>query len=159
MTIKERAALIARYKDGYKQVADALKGISEKELDFSHAPGKWSSRQIVHHLADSEMTSSARIRRLLVEHQPYITAYDENEFALKLHYTKRPIDAALRAFEATRATTAELFDLMSEEDWKRGGEHSDSGPYSVETWLEIYAVHAHNHADQIRQNRAAYKEK
>ncbi len=159
MTIKERASLIVRYKDGYKEVADALKGVSEAELDFSRARGKWSSRQIVHHLADSEATSAMRLRKLLVERQPYIQAYDQDEFAKKLHYSKRPIEPALKAFEGARAATAQLLDLMSEEEWKRGGEHSESGPYSIETWLQIYAAHAHNHADQIRQNRAAYKEK
>jgi hypothetical protein len=158
MTAGERAALISKYKDGIKVVTDALKGISEKELDHSRAPGKWSSREIVHHLADSETTSANRLRRLLVEHQPYIQGYDQEEFARKLHYSKRPIAGAIKAFESARETTAELLQLMSEDDWKRTGEHSESGPYSVEKWLEIYAAHAHNHADQIRQNRAAYKE-
>lgn len=159
MTIKERAALIARYKDGYKEVAAALNGISEKGLDFSRARGKWSARQIVHHLADSENHSAIRLRKLLVERQPYIQAYDQDEFATKLHYSKRPIEPALKAFEGARATTAQLLDLMSEEDWNRAGEHSESGPYSIHTWLEIYARHAHDHAEQIRQNRAAYKDK
>ena len=64
-----------------------------------------------------------------------------------------------KAFEAARATSAQLLDLMTEADWKRAGEHSESGPYSTETWLKIYSDHAHNHADQIRKNRSAYKEK
>ena len=159
MISQERAALINQYKNGYKEVAEALRGISPEELDFRRAPGKWSAREIVHHLADSEMTSAIRLRRLLVEHHPYIQGYDQDEFAKKLYYTKRPIDAALKTLETARATTAELLDIMGEEDWKRTGEHSDSGPYSPETWLSIYAVHAHNHANQIRQNRSAYKER
>ena len=157
MTSQERGALINQYRDGYKHVNDALHGISEKELDFRRAPGKWSVREIVHHLADSEMTSAIRLRRLLVEHHPYIQGYDQDEFAKKLHYSERPIEPALRALEAARAVTTEIFHLMKDEDWQRTGEHSDSGPYSPEIWLTIYAVHAHNHAEQIRQNRAAYR--
>ncbi|MBI4472780.1 MAG: DinB family protein [Acidobacteria bacterium] len=156
---EERAVLIEKYKEGYKQVIDALKGVSVEELDFRRAPGKWTAREIVHHLADSESQSAIRLRRLLAEHQHYIQGYDQDEFTKRLHYSKRPIEPALAAFEAARATTAQLFEFMTEEDWKRTGEHSDSGPYSVETWLGIYAVHAHNHADQIRQNRSAFKEK
>ena len=159
MTPDQRSALIKKYKEGYPQVVDALRGISEAELDFQRASGKWSAREIVHHLADSETNSAIRIRKLLVEDQPMIQGYDQDEFARKLHYSKRPMEPALKAFEAARATTAQLLDLMSEADWQRQGEHSESGPYSAETWLSIYAAHAHNHADQIRQNRAAYKER
>ena len=159
MTPTERAALIKQYKDGCRQVADALKGISEQELDFHRASGKWSAREIVHHLADSEMTSAIRLRKLLVEMNPYIQAYDQDEFAKRLQYSKRPIEPAIKAFEAARETTGEILDRMTEDDWKRAGEHSDMGPYSAETWLEIYAAHARNHADQIRQSRAAFKER
>jgi hypothetical protein len=153
MTPQQKAAFIARYKDGYNQVADALKGITAEELGFRPAPNKWSPREIVHHLADSEMTSAIRLRKLLVETNTQIQGYDQEEFARKLHYGERPIEPSLMALQAARATTAQLLDLMSEEDWKRAGTHSESGAYSAEGWLEIYAVHAHNHADQIRRAR------
>ena len=159
MTPTERATLIREYKNGCRQVDDALKGISEQELDFHRTSGKWSAREIVHHLADSEMTSAIRLRKLLVEMNPYIQAYDQDEFAKRLQYSKLPIEPAIKAFEAARETTAEILDRMTEDDWKRAGEHSDMGPYSAETWLEIYAAHARNHADQIRQSRAAFKER
>jgi len=159
MTHEERAVLINRYKQGSGQVADALKGISEAELDFRRAPGKWSAREIVHHLADSETTSGIRLRKLLVEQQPYIQGYDQDQFAKKLQYSKRPIEPALKALTAARETTAQILDLMNDADWKRTGEHSESGPYSAETWLSIYAVQAHDHADQIRQNRTEYKKR
>jgi DinB family protein len=159
MTPKERNALIKEYKDGFRHVADALKGISAEELDFHRASGKWSAREIVHHLADSETNSAIRLRKLLVEMNPYIQAYDQDEFAKKLQYAKRPIEPALKAFEAARETTSQIFDFMTEEDWKRMGEHAELGPYSPEKWLEIYAAHARNHADQIRQSRAAFKER
>jgi hypothetical protein len=90
---------------------------------------------------------------------PYIQGFDQDEFAKKLRYSDRPVEAAMKAFEAARQTTAEILDHMTEDDWKRTGEHSEIGPYSAEKWLEIYAVHAHNHADQIRQSRAAFKER
>ena len=159
MAPQQRAEFIARYKNGYLQVVEALKGITPDELDFCPAPNKWSPREIVHHLADSEMTSAIRLRKLLVETDAQIQGYDQEEFARKLHYGKRPIEPALMALQAARATTSQLLDLMSEKDWQRTGNHSESGAYSAEKWLEIYAVHAHNHADQIRRNRKMYHEK
>jgi len=64
MNDNERAALIHRYKEGHRAVMDALRGITDEELDRS-ASGEWTPRQIAHHLADSEMMSAIRLRRLI----------------------------------------------------------------------------------------------
>lgn len=156
MTTSERQTLIARYKAGYGHVEEALRGITPAELDWRPAHGEWSPREVVHHLADSETTSGIRLRRLLVEDQPQIQGYDEQAFAVRLRYQDRPIEPALRAFEAARATTAQILDRMVDADWGRAGTHSESGPYSATTWLQIYAEHAEGHAAQIRRARAAW---
>ena len=143
-----RDALVTKYKEGYAEVARALEGASDAELDRRPAPGKWTAREIVHHLADSEMTSAIRLRRLLAEDSPVIVGYDQEEFARRLHYD-RPIAASLDAFKAARATTGEILDRMTEEEWAREGTHSESGRYTLLQWLRIYADHAHNHAVQI----------
>ena len=81
----ERQQLIAQYKDGYRVVADALVKVTPEELDASPGPGKWSARQIVHHLADSEITAAVRFRLLLGEDRPAIKGYDQDRFAERLH--------------------------------------------------------------------------
>src|SRR5216683_892346 len=155
MTAQERQELVARYREGYNQVAESLKGFPPDSLTAHPIPGKWSAAEIVHHLADSETTSALRLRRLLVEDHPLIQGYDQEAFAARLNYNKRDMAPALEAFRSARATTAQLFDLMSEDDWQREGTHSESGAYTPEDWLQIYAAHAHNHADQIRRLRDA----
>jgi hypothetical protein len=149
MDQSERQALIERYTRGHQAVVDSLAGVSEAELD--HKSDGWSAREIAHHLADSEMTSAIRLRRLLCEDNPVIDGYDEENFARVLRYSTRPIEAALDALSAARRTTAEILARMTEEDWARSGTHSDSGSYSAEDWLQIYAAHAHDHADQIKR--------
>jgi hypothetical protein len=149
--------LSERYKQGYAVVADAIAGATEAELDFSPGDGKWTIRQIVHHLADSEMTSAIRLRMLLAADRPSIVAYDQEEFARRLYYDDRPIAASLEAFRAARATSGEILDRMSDAEWQREGTHSEVGRYTVAKWLEIYAQHAHGHADQIRHARAAFR--
>ncbi|HEX5081552.1 MAG TPA: DinB family protein, partial [Blastocatellia bacterium] len=114
-------------------------------------PGKWSAAEIVQHLADSEMTSAIRLRRLLVEDRPVIHGYDQELFATRLQYNDRDLAPALEAFRGARATTVQLLERMTDEDWLREGTHSESGRYTAEDWLEIYAAHAHGHADQIRR--------
>jgi len=154
MDSETRRGLIAQYKDGYRAVADALEGAAQAELDARPAAGKWSSREIVHHLADSEMMSAMRLRLLLAADRPAIAAYDQEEFARRLHY-ERPIEASLAAFRAARDSTAELLDRMSEADWLREGTHPEHGRYGIDTWLGIYSKHAHDHASQIIRARAS----
>jgi predicted transcriptional regulator len=149
-----RRTLIDRYKAGYDEIVKALDGADDAALDRRARPGTWSSREIVHHLADSEMTSAIRLRRLLAEDNPTIVGYDQDEFARRLHYD-RPIASSLEAFRWARVSTAEILDGLSEAEWGRAGTHTESGPYTVIRWLEIYAEHAHKHAGQIRRARAA----
>jgi len=146
-----RDDLIARYRKGAALVEAAVADLDDAELDHRPADGGWTAREVVHHLADSEMTSAIRLRKLLAEDSPTIHGYDEAEFARRLHYGSRPIDPSLVALRGARESTAALLERMREEDWIRTGMHTESGPYSVETWLEIYASHAHDHAEQIRK--------
>ena len=148
MDEKTRRKLIDKYKEGYAVVAEAVTGATDEELDRRPAPNKWSAREIVHHLADSEMTAAIRLRLLVGEDRPAIAAYDQDKFARRLHYD-RPIAKSLEAFKAARDSTAELLDVLTPDDWKREGVHSEMGRYSLEIWLEIYAEHAHKHAGQI----------
>ena len=154
MNHQRRSDLIARYKDGYREVADALDGASDKELDARPAPGKWSAREIVHHLADSEMTAAVRFRLLLAEDRPAIKGYDQDEFARTLHYD-RPYEASLELFRASRASTAELMACVTEAEWLREGTHTETGRFGLDTWLRIYGPHAHRHATQIRIARGS----
>lgn len=149
MTNEERQQLISRYCDGYKEVGAALDDFPAQQLTAHPIAGKWSATEIVHHLADSETTSGLRLRRLLVEDHPLIQGYDQDAYAAHLNYNQRDMRASLEAFRYARETTAQLFAFMKDEDWHREGTHSESGSYSAEDWLNIYAAHAHNHAAQI----------
>ncbi|MGE3073096.1 MAG: DinB family protein [Dehalococcoidia bacterium] len=150
MDTATRTELIRRYREGYATVEQALAGASNVALDRADSEG-WTARQVAHHLADSEMTSALRLRKLIAEQAPVIYGYDEEAFARSLHYDVRPIEASLLAFRAARESTATLLEVLSEDDWSRSGWHTESGLYTVETWLEIYAAHAHDHAEQIRR--------
>lgn len=155
MTPEERQDLIAKYAAGYDEVINALDGFPAESLGAHPIPGKWSAREIVHHLGDSESFSAGRLRKLLVEDNPVIQGYDQDEFATKLRYNERDMAPALEAFRLARETTMQVIQLMSDDDWNRSGTHTESGRYTTEDWLVIYAKHAHNHAAQIRRLREA----
>jgi DinB superfamily len=151
---ERRAELIARFRAGADEVDAALAGAGDAELDTVPPDGGWTARMVIHHLADSESNSYVRVRTLLAEDEPLIQGYDEGRFARRLHYD-RPVETSLAVFRAVRASTGELLDRLEDEDWNRAGTHSESGVYSMEDWLEIYAAHAFDHADQIRRARGA----
>lgn len=154
MNAAERLALIEQYDAGHQAIVDALAGVSPAELEAREAPGEWSPREIVHHLADSEMTSAVRLRLLIAEDNPTLVGYDQEVFVANL-YPERPIEPSLAAFGAARAATAPILRRLTDEQWQRAGTHTEVGRYSVEDWLQTYAAHAHEHADQIGRARAS----
>ena len=148
-----RSSLLERYKAGYDEVVAALEGIDDAALDARPGPDDWTAREVVHHLADSEMTSALRLRKLLAEDSPRIEPYDETGYARRLPYD-RPIEASLEALQGARSSTASILERLPESAWTREGHHPEHDRYSVEDWLEIYAAHAFEHADQIRRARS-----
>jgi DinB superfamily len=155
MTRDERELLIDQYAGGYDEVVAALKGFPEKELVAHPIPGKWSAREIVHHLADSEGNAAIRLRKLLAEEFPVLQAYDQELYAVLLRYNLREMAPSLELFKGARSTSLQMLREFTDEDWKRTGWHPEHGAYTALLWLQIYAAHAHNHAQQIRRLREA----
>jgi hypothetical protein len=145
----DRATLLAQFRTGYAAVEAALEGITDAELDHPPPDGGWTARQVAHHLADSEATAYVRLRRLIAEDDPFIQGYDEPGYARRLHYD-RPIASSLAVLRGVRASSLSLLESLSPAEWDRRGTHAESGAYSVDRWLEIYANHSHDHAEQIR---------
>jgi hypothetical protein len=79
-------------------------------------------------MADSEMTSAIRLRRLIAEDAPTIHGYDQEEYAQRLFYAERPIDASVETVAASRQTTGDILDRLTDEQCARGGTHTESGP-------------------------------
>ena len=158
MRLERRRALVERYREGPAVVEAAVAGVSDADLDARPADGGWSAREVAQHIADSEVTSAIRLRRLIAEDEPEIIGYDGNEFARRLYYDSRPVATALSLISAVRAATAEILDRLSEAEWERKGSHNEHPSYGVYEWLEIYAEHCHEHAEQIRAALAATRQ-
>jgi hypothetical protein len=115
----QRDELIRRYEEGPDRLEAAIHGLSDSELDYLPKDGGWSPREVVHHTADSELTSAIRLRKLLAEENAEIQGYDEMEFSRRLHYRERPIAPSLAAVRASRATSASILACLNEDDWSR----------------------------------------
>lgn len=141
----------ADYAAATQAFLEAVASIDPSDLDVRHPDG-WSARQVIHHVADSEAQSYARLRRLLAEQpDPVIQGYDEAAWArsARLGYETLPVAPPLAVFTAVRASSLTLLERLPEADLDLAGTHSESGPYSVRDWLRIYALHPREHADQL----------
>lgn len=153
LDLQRRRRMLDRYRSGPDAIEAAINGINEEELDHEPGPGEWSSRQIIHHVADSEVIAGGRLRLVLSRDRAPIVAYDQEALARAMRPTKRPIQGSLALIRALRESTADLIEALDEEAWQRRGVHEEVGDYHLAMWLEGMAEHAHEHADQIRRAR------
>jgi hypothetical protein len=148
MEIREAAAA---YESATQFFLNLARGVTPELLDVHHESG-WSARQIIHHLADSEAQSYARLRRLVAEPEgSAIQGYDEGVWAAceKLGYESAPVENSIAVFAAVRAGSLHVIKRLEESDLAKFGEHSESGKFTIEKWLTGYTNHPKDHADQL----------
>mgnify|MGYP003337258649 FL=1 len=129
-----------------------VESLSSDQLDVANSEG-WNARQVIHHVADSEAQSYARLRRLIAEPGTSIQGYDEGLWAenATLAYKNHSIDSSIQVFKAVRQSSYELLFRMDDSLLANKGVHTESGEYSVKDWLNSYINHPIDHANQIRE--------
>ena len=142
---------IEKYRQATEEFISTVSRLTEAELDVPKDQG-WTARQVIHHVADSEAQSYARLRRLIVEPGTQIQGYDEGAWGENktLGYEVLPIQISLDVFKAVRASSLEILKRLSASQLENSGIHSESGEYSIRAWLESYINHPMDHAAQIR---------
>ena len=153
----EIPALLERYRRGAELLAVVLTGVFGDEEDFVPAPGKWSARQIVAHLADGELVAAHRFRQMLAEENPTLIAFDQDKWTANLDYARRKPKQSLETFRRLRAENYELLKDLPPSAYQRAGNHSERGTITVLNLLEGMADHAESHARQLQELREAYK--
>ena len=149
-----RRSLLDEYRSSLAEIETALKGLSPSDLNHRPSAGEWTPREIVHHLADTEVLAGGRLRLILSRNQAPVARFDENELAEVSSPGSRPMDKSLSLLRAHIDATADLLEAVGEADWKRFGVQEDGTAYAVEGWLERRINHAREHADQIRRTRS-----
>jgi hypothetical protein len=148
MDIREAAAA---YESSTQFFLNLARGVTAEQFDVHHENG-WSARQIIHHVADSEAQSYARLRRLVAEPEgSVIQGYDESAWAEceKLGYKDSPVENSIAIYAAVRAGSLDVLKRLEESDLEKSGEHSESGKFTIEKWLVNYTKHPLDHGDQL----------
>ena len=141
------------YEASTQYASEIISALSISDLD-KHQPDGWSPRQVIHHLADSEAQSYARLRRLVAEPEgTIIQGYDESAWAESeiLGYKTLPVENSIAVFLAVRAASLDILKRLEESDLQRTGEHTESGPFSIERWVKGYINHPLDHGNQIKE--------
>ena len=149
--------LIARYEQGIRTVEEAVKATAPEVADQAPAPGKWTVRQIIAHIADADMVAAMRFRLIAAQPGSRLTPFDQDSWAKQLNYQQQSIESSLAAFEATRRFTAEMLRHLPDAAWKNTAIHEERGEVGLLAYVEHMCVHAENHAQQIRNIHEKFK--
>lgn len=154
----EIPVLLERFRRGPEVLAVVMTGVFGEEEDFVTAPGKWSIRQIIAHLADCELVYGHRMRQIVAEENPTLMAFDQDAWARNLDYAHRKPKQSLESFRRMRAENYELLKELPEATFARSGNHSERGPVTLVSIVEGGAQHTESHARQAQDIRDAYKQ-
>jgi len=149
------ANLIDQYAAGPELLREAVRGMPSEALDARPIPGKWSTRQVVCHVADFEPVYVDRMKRVLAEDEPTFFGGDPDQFAARLGYERRDVETELAMIAAVRRHMTEILRGVPPEDFQRQGIHSEAGRMSLEALLRQITGHIPHHVEFIREKRSA----
>ncbi len=150
--------LISEYLAGPQKLRDAIAGMTDEQIDAAPIPGKWSTRQIICHIADFEPVYADRMKRIIVEENPTMFGGDPDEFAAGLAYDERDIEEELQLLEAVRNHLARILKTLKPEQFERTGNHSEDGPISLEVLLERITNHIPHHIAFIEEKKRSLRQ-
>lgn len=145
--------LIDAYVDGPRLLRAAVAGMSREQLLARPVPGKWSTLEVVCHLADFDPILADRMKRVIAEERPPLVGADENRFAAALCYHDRDLEEELTIIERTRSQMARILRNLSADALGRVGIHSERGPRTLEQLLTTTINHIPHHVQFIRDKR------
>ena len=145
----ERAAMIRTIAETPKNLAAALDGLTEQQLDTPYREGGWTVRQVVHHLPDSHINAYCRMKFALTENAPPVKAYDEDAWA-KLPDSQMPIMPSVMMLTGLHMRWVSLLESMKPEDFQRTVTHPQHGPITVDFLLALYSWHGPHHVGHVK---------
>src|SRR5437588_7209845 len=112
-------SLINDYVGGPQALREAVRGMTREQILARPVPGKWSTLDVVCHIADFEIVGADRIKRVIAQDRPTLPDGDENAFAAKLAYDQRDLEEELQLIGAIRGQVARILKTLGEGDFDR----------------------------------------
>jgi hypothetical protein len=136
-------------------LARVVSEVPASRVTTPEAPGKWSIRDVIQHLADSEVVGGFRLRLILAQDRPPLTPFDQDLWADRLRYRDVEVDDAVEQFAVLRRANLRLWENLTPSDLLRVGVHGERGEESLEHLRRLYAAHDLLHLRQLQRIRSA----
>jgi len=144
------------FRRGPEILDEAILGVSADESKFVPAPGKWNVRQIVRHVADTEIVAGMRLRQLIAEPNPHMAVFDQDLWANHLGYNECDAFESAAKFRMLREDMSWILDSLPPAAFERTGMHPERGVCTLAEWVARFGIHVETHAGQIRRAREAW---
>ncbi|MEZ5040530.1 MAG: DinB family protein [Saprospiraceae bacterium] len=129
--------------------------LPEADLEKSYGPGKWTVRQLLHHMTDADTVLYDRIRRAISEPKSVVWAFDQDKWAQALNYQSFPLAINKGIFAATRAAVIFLAQSHYENAAQKTFIHSETGLRTLKDEFDKVVWHNQGHLDQIKKALAS----
>lgn len=148
-------AMIDQYRAGPARLRQAVAGMSREQLAARPVAGKWSTLEVVCHIADFEPIYADRMKRVVAEDSPLLLSGDPDSFLARLAYASRDVGEELTLIEMVRGQMARILATLAESEFSRTGRHSTDGALSLAVLLERITNHIPHHVQFIEEKRRA----
>jgi len=125
-------------------VREFMSSLADGNGDFRYADGKWSVKEVLGHLSDTERVLGMRAMCISRGESVDLPGFDENDYVAAANFSARSIDSLIREFESLRAANVEMLGALNLEDWKKTG-RANGTPISVRALGWILAGHVDHH--------------
>ena len=130
------------------RLREKVDSLSEEELTKTYREGAWSVRQLVHHIADSQVNMYQRLKLTLTDDNPTVPAFDEEKWAIQPD-TKLPVESSIKMLEGINERIVALGKSLTEEQLERTFIHQVNGKVTVASKLAKLAWHEEHHLAHI----------
>ncbi|MFC3041480.1 YfiT family bacillithiol transferase [Virgibacillus xinjiangensis] len=144
--IQEWLRQIETYTDRLRETVDAL---SDEDLSKTYRAGSWTVRQLVHHIADSQLNMYQRLKLALTDERPTVPAFDQEEWAVQPD-TELPVECSIKMLEGINERIVSLGRQLKEEQLDRAFVHEVNGEITVATKVAKLAWHEEHHLAHIK---------
>jgi uncharacterized damage-inducible protein DinB len=149
LTADERASAIDAIAVAPANLAEAVKGLNDAQLDTPYRPGGWTVRQLVHHVADSHINAYTRLRFALTEDNPTIKPYEEAAWAELPDARLLPASVSLLLLQALHERWVALLRELPHESFARTLQHPENGAMTIDNLLTTYSWHGQHHTAHV----------
>jgi len=136
------------------RLREAVRGLSDAQLDTPYRDGGWTLRQVAHHLPDSHMNGFTRLKLALTEEAPIVKPYDESSWARLADVRETPIEISLTLLDALHRRWLTIWHSLDDADFRRTFRHPEhDGVLTVDWLLAQYSWHGRHHVGHITSLR------